>query len=937
MSNKIFFLDAYALIFRAYYAFIKNPRINSKKINTSAVFGFVNTLEDVLKREQPTHIAVAFDPSGPNFRHEMFPEYKANREATPEDIKVAVPYIKQILEAYRIPIIQISGYEADDVIGSLAKKFANVDSQVYMMTPDKDYGQLVDENIFMYKPPHSGNVPEVLGVKEVNEKFGIDNPIKVIDILALWGDKVDNIPGVPGVGEKTAANLIAKYGDIENIIKNIPQLKGKQQEAFNNNIEQLRLSYKLATIKTDVPVDVTLDEMKLEEPDFDALGKVFDELEFFTLKQRIIGSKAYAEPVVEKKQPTKAAQPQLQLDLFSQPVQPEMQETKVIADINSFSKENVSYTLVETPFEAKQLAEKLATLDEYCFDTETTGTDALTAELVGMAFALEKGVAYYVACPADRNAVLSILKFFVPIFSDKSKTMVGQNLKYDLEILENYGVEVENKLFDTMLAHYILEPEEKHNLDFLANKYLDYKMIPIEELIGEKGKNQRSMRSVEPRIVSNYSCEDADITMQLKGILLEKIKEQGIEKLLYDIEIPLIKVLMSMERTGVRIDSDRMKEYSSELQKELVGIEAQIYEHAGEKFNISSPKQLGVILFEKLKVDPKPKMTKTKQYSTSEEELVKLADKHPIVNEILEWRSINKLISTYVDVLPTLVNPMTGMLHTSFNQAITATGRLSSANPNLQNIPIRDERGKVIRSAFVASDDDHIFFSADYSQIELRVMAHLSQDHAMLDAFNKYSLDIHTATAAKIFKVDEKDVTREMRSKAKTANFGIIYGISAFGLGQRLQISPKEGKTLIDSYFETFHGVKDFIERSIADAREKEYVETMFGRRRYLPDINSRNAIVRGFAERNAVNAPIQGSAADIVKIAMINIFRRFNENNLKAKMILQVHDELNFNVPVSEMEIVKQIVVEEMQNCVKLSVPLIVDARFGKNWLEAH
>ncbi|MBO7572021.1 MAG: DNA polymerase I [Bacteroidales bacterium] len=937
MSNKIFFLDAYALIFRAYYAFIKNPRINSKKINTSAIFGFVNTLEDVLKREKPTHIAVAFDPSGPNFRHEMFPEYKANREATPEDIKVAVPYIKQILEAYRIPIIQIAGYEADDVIGTLAKKFANADNQVFMMTPDKDYGQLVDENTFMYRPPHSGNVPEILGVKEVNEKFNIDSPLKVIDILALWGDKVDNIPGVPGIGEKTAASLIEKYGNIENIINNIPQLKGKQQESFRNNIEQLRLSYKLATIKTDVPLDVTLDEMKLEEPDFDALAKVFDELEFFTLKQRIIGSKAYAEPVAEKKQPAKAAQPQLQLDLFSQPVQTEPQETKVFADIKSFTKENVSYTLVETPFEAKQLAEKLATLDEYCFDTETTGTDALTAELVGMAFALEKGVAYYVVCPADKNETTEILKQFLPIFSDKNKTMVGQNLKYDLEILGNYDVEVENKLFDTMLAHYILEPEEKHNLDFLANKYLGYKMIPIEELIGEKGKNQRSMRSVDSHVVCNYSCEDADITLQLKNILLAKIKEQGIEKLLYDIEIPLIKVLMSMERTGVRIDSARMKEYSAELQKELVGIEESIYEHAGEKFNISSPKQLGVILFEKLKVDPKPKMTKTKQYSTSEEELAKLVDKHPIVNEILEWRSINKLISTYVDVLPTLVNQKTGMLHTSFNQAITATGRLSSANPNLQNIPIREERGKVIRSAFVASDDDHIFFSADYSQIELRVMAHLSQDPAMLDAFNKYSLDIHTATAAKIFKVDESEVTREMRSKAKTANFGIIYGISAFGLGQRLQISPKEGKALIDSYFETFHGVKEFIERSIADAREKEYVETMFGRRRYLLDINSRNAIVRGFAERNAVNAPIQGSAADIVKIAMINIFRRFNENNLKAKMILQVHDELNFNVPVPEMEIVKQIVVEEMQNCVKLSVPLIVDARFGKNWLEAH
>ena len=936
MSNKIFFLDAYALIFRAYYAFIKNPRINSKKINTSAIFGFVNTLEDVLKREQPTHIAVAFDPSGPNFRHEMFPEYKANREATPEDIKIAVPYIKQILEAYKIPIIQISGFEADDIIGTLAKKFATADNKVYMMTPDKDYGQLVDENTFIYKPSHSGNMPEILGVNEVNEKFNIDNPLKVIDILALWGDKVDNIPGVPGIGEKTAATLIGRFGNIENIIDNIGQLKGKQKESFENNIEQLRLSYKLATIKTDVPLDITLDEMKVEKPDFDALGKIFDELEFFTLKQRIAGSVSVND-VKQEKPISSTPQPQLQLDLFSQPVQTVVQETKVFPDIKRFDKENVSYTLVETPLEARQLVEKLSSLNEYCFDTETTGTDALTAEIVGMAFAVEKGVAYYVVCPAGKNETETILKLFAPIFSDSSKTMVGQNLKYDLEILENYNIHVENKLFDTMLAHYILEPEEKHNLDFLANKYLDYKMIPIEELIGEKGKNQRSMRDVDSRVVCNYSCEDADITLQLKDILLAKVKEQGIEKLLYDIEIPLIKVLMSMERTGVRIDSARMKEYSTELQKELADIEKRIYDHAGERFNISSPKQLGVILFEKLKVDPKPKMTKTKQYSTSEEELAKLVDKHPIVNEILEWRSINKLISTYVDVLPTLVNPNTGMLHTSFNQAITATGRLSSANPNLQNIPIREERGKVIRSAFVASDDEHIFFSADYSQIELRVMAHLSQDTAMLDAFNKYSLDIHTATAAKIFKVDEAEVTREMRSKAKTANFGIIYGISAFGLGQRLNISPKEGKALIDSYFETFHGVKEFIERSIAEAREKEYVETMFGRRRYLPDINSRNAIVRGFAERNAVNAPIQGSAADIVKIAMINIFHRFNENNLKAKMILQVHDELNFNVPLSEMEIVKQIVVEEMQNCVKLRVPLIVDARFGKNWLEAH
>lgn len=936
MPNKIFFLDAYALIFRAYYAFIKNPRINSKKINTSAIFGFVNTLEDVLKREQPTHIAVAFDPSGPNFRHEMFPEYKANREATPEDIKVAVPYIKQILEAYRIPIIQIAGYEADDVIGTLAKKFGTEGNTVYMMTPDKDYGQLVDENIFIYKPPHSGSVPEILGIKEVNEKFGIDAPKKVIDILALWGDSIDNIPGVPGVGTKTAANLIAKYGDIEGIIGNIDQLKGKQKESFANNIDQLRLSYQLATIKTDVPTDVTLEEMKIEEPDAEALAKVFDELEFFTLKQRILGSKGFSATTPQPAKPTAQPQQQMQLDLFSAAAQ-QQAEQPAAKPSSHFDDKDVSYTLIETPFEAKQLAEKLADISEYCFDTETTGTDAITAELVGMAFSTGKGVAYYVACPENREAVNAILKFFEPIFSDKGKTMVGQNLKYDLEILANYGIEVENKLFDTMLAHYILEPEEKHNLDFLAMKYLDYKMIPIEDLIGEKGKNQRSMRSVDCKIASNYSCEDADITLQLKEILLDKIREQGIENLLYDIELPLVKVLISMERTGVRIDSERMKEYSGELQKELGEIENRIYEYAGENFNIASPRQLGVILFEKLKVDPKPKKTKTKQYSTSEEELQKLIDKHPIVNEILEYRSVNKLISTYVDVLPTLVNPQTGMLHTSFNQAVTATGRLSSANPNLQNIPIRDERGKVIRSAFVASDDEHIFFSADYSQIELRVMAHLSQDSAMLDAFNKYSTDIHAATAAKIFKVDEKDVTREMRSKAKTANFGIIYGISAFGLGQRLQISAKEGKALIDSYFETFHGVKEYIEKSIEIAREKEYVETMFGRRRYLPDINSHNAIVRGFAERNAVNAPIQGSAADIVKIAMANIYKRFRENNLQAKMILQVHDELNFNVPKSEMEIVKQIVVEEMQNCVKLSVPLIVDARFGKDWLEAH
>lgn len=934
MAGKIFLLDAYALIFRAYYAFIKNPRINSKKMNTSAIFGFVNTLEDVLKLNKPTHIAVAFDPAGPNFRHEMFPEYKANREATPENIKLSVPYIKKILEAYNIPAVQVSGFEADDVIGTMSKMFASNDNDVYMMTPDKDYGQLVGEHSFIYKPAYAGGQPEILGINEVNQKFSIDNPIKVIDVLALCGDTIDNIPGVPGIGPKTSAKLLEKFGTVEGICNNIDKLGDKQQKVFSENVEQLKLSYKLATIETNVPLDITLKDLEIQTPNYEKLIELYDELEFFKFKQRIVES-----GFVEIKKPTPKVQPaqqgQLQLDLFSMPAVPSApkEEPKIKGTISS----EREYSLAEAPYEIQDLAKALADQKEFCLKIETTELDTMNAEIVGMSICTEDNKAKYITFPQDFDKTKSLIENFAPIFADNTKLMIGQNLKFNLEVLSKYGIEVSNQLFDTMIAHYLIEPEQKHDLDYLSVQYLDQQNINIIDLIGD-GKNQKSLRQVDCKDVCKYSCEKADAIFQLKKIFEEKIHELKFEKLFYDIEIPLIRVLMSMEQTGVKIDSDKLNEYADELKKELADIENQIYEYAGEEFNIASPKIIGEILFEKMKIVEKAKMTKTKrQYDTSEEELLKLSDKHPIINCILDYRGINKLISTYVEVLPTLVNPKTGMLHTSFNQTVTATGRLSSSNPNLQNIPIRDERGKKIRSAFTASDEEHIFFSADYSQIELRVMAHLSQDPTMLDAFNKYSRDIHTATAAKIFNVPEEEVTKEMRGKAKTANFGIIYGISAFGLGQRLQISAKDGKKLIEDYFETFSGIKTYIESCIAQAKEKEFVETMFGRRRYLQGINSHNAIVRGFAERNAVNAPIQGTAADIVKIAMINIFRRFNENNLRTRMILQVHDELNFNVPKSEMEIVEKIVVEEMQNCVKLSVPLIVDAKFGKSWLEAH
>ncbi|MDR2010808.1 MAG: DNA polymerase I [Bacteroidales bacterium] len=937
MKNKIFFLDAYALIFRSYYAFINNPRVNSKGLNTSAIFGFVNTLEEVLNKEKPTHLGVAFDPSGPNFRHEMYPEYKANRESTPEDIKTAIPYIKDILKAYKIPIMEYCGYEADDVIGTLAKKFVTDDNVIYMMTPDKDYAQLIDHNIFMYKPSRLGKGAEIIGIEEIKEKYQIENPYQVIDILSLWGDSSDNIPGVPGIGEKTASKLISTYKSIDNIYENINKISGKQKEALINNKEQLYLAKKLVAIDIKVPLVCDLKEFECELPDFARLNEIFDELEFKTLKARVIGNNIEPEPDKIKNTSGHNAGGQ-QLDLFSTPEQITA-SVEASEDGKKFINlgDDISYNLIETRYEIEQLIEKLSAVNEFCIDTETTSLECLDAEIIGLAISFKEKEAYYINLPDDFEATKSILEMFSGLFNDKNKLIIGQNLKFDLSVLMNYGIEINSRLFDTMIAHYLLEPEQKHGLDFLSMKYLNYKMIPIEELIGPKGKNQKSMKQINVEIVSDYACEDADITFRLKKIFADKLSGTKLEKLFNETEIPLVKVLMSMERTGVRIDVDSIRQYSGELKTELVKIEEKIFELAGENFNIASPRQLGIILFEKLKVINNPKKTKTKQYSTGEEELVKLMDKHPIVKEILEYRSVNKLINTYVDVLPTLVNPKTGRIHTSFNQTITSTGRLSSNNPNLQNIPIREERGREIRKSFIASDNDHLFFSADYSQIELRLMAHLSQDNNMLEAFNKYSLDIHTATAAKIFKVNEKDVTREMRAKAKTANFGIIYGISAFGLGQRLNIPPKEAKILIDNYFETFPGIKTYMEKSIQVAREHDYVETMFGRRRYLPDINSNNGIVRGFAERNAINAPIQGSAADIIKLAMVNIYRRFQEERLKSRMILQVHDELNFDVKKSEKEIVKQIVTSEMQNVVKIDVPLEVESNFGNNWLEAH
>lgn len=926
-KQKLFLLDAYALIYRAYYAFIRNPRVNSKGQNTSAIFGFVNTLEDVLRKENPSHIAVAFDPPGPTFRHTEYEAYKAQREATPEDIKTSVPIIKKILDAYNIPVLEEPGFEADDVIGTIAKKVDKNVFDVYMMTPDKDYGQLVEEHIFIYKPKYGSNDFDILDDKKVMERYKVSHPCQIIDLLGLMGDASDNIPGCPGVGPKTAEKLLSEFGSIQNLLQNTDKLKGSVKAKVEENREQILFSKFLATIKTDVPVAFDVENFKRKELNEAALHEIFEELEFRTLINRVL-----------KVETSKQTQP-AQGDLFSgfddtakeETIQPDLFSSN-FSDIHSTKH---TYKLVELDEELMALNKTLCTQTSVCFDTETTHVDPLLSELVGLSFAYREGEAFYVPISENREEAQRQVDIFKPFFENEHIEKVGQNLKYDILSLRNYGIHVRGKLFDTMIAHYLLNPELRHGMDYMAETYLQYKTVPIEELIGPRGKNQKSMRDVDKQTICDYACEDADITLKLKNILQEEIKNNNFEHLLHEIESPLIYVLADMEWAGVRLDLDALAQLSEKLNGELQAIESEIIGIAGEEFNVNSPKQIGEILFDKLKIIEKPKKTRTGQYSTSESELEKLRNKHPIIEKILEQRGLKKLLGTYIDAFPLLVNPRTGKVHTSFNQTVAATGRLSSTNPNLQNIPIRDERGKEMRRVFIP-DEGCTFLSADYSQIELRIMAHLSEDKNMLDAFNK-GQDIHAATAAKINHIPIEEATADMRRKAKTANFGIIYGISVFGLSERLNIPRAEAKELIDGYFATYPDVKRYMDESIAKARENGYVETLLGRKRFLADINSKNAIVRGYAERNAINAPIQGSAADIIKVAMIRIFNRLEKEGLKSKMILQVHDELNFNVPTEELETVKKIVTEEMENAYKLRVPLKTDCGVGENWLEAH
>lgn len=922
--EKLFLLDAYALIYRAYYAFIKNPRINSKGFNTSAIMGFVNTLEDVLKKENPTYIGIAFDPAGPTFRHEAYEQYKAQREETPEAIRLSVPIIKDIIRAYRIPILEVMGYEADDVIGTLATEAGKRGITTYMMTPDKDYGQLVSDHVFMYRPKYGDKEFEVMGVKEVKEKFNIESPAQVIDMLGLMGDTADNIPGCPGVGEKTAQKLIAEFGSIENLLSNTDKLKGSIKTKVETNKEQISFSKFLATIKTDVPINLNMEELKREEPDEEELRKIFEELEFRTLLDRVLKN--------EKK--TVASPTPTQSNLFDLFAAGNAEETKN-SNLMRLDDLKYDYQLLDTEEKIDVFLQNILTKKIFSLDTETTGTDPISAQLVGMSFSYAENQAVYVPVPADRDQALKIVNKFKSLLENEETLKVGQNIKYDMLVLGNYGITVSGPMFDTMIAHYVLQPELRHGMDYLAEIYLKYDTIKIEELIGPKGKGQKNMRDLSPTQVYKYACEDADVTLKLKNILEKELVENGVEQLFYTIEMPLVPVLAYMERNGVRIDTEALKETSRHFTARMHQIEEEVHQLAGMEFNIASPKQVGEVLFDRLKIVEKAKKTKTGQYVTSEEVLESLKGKHEIVGKILEHRGLKKLLGTYIDALPQLINPHTGKIHTSFNQTVTATGRLSSSNPNLQNIPVRNEDGKEIRKAFIP-DDGCEFFSADYSQIELRIMAHLSGDPHMIEAFQK-GQDIHAATAAKIYKKKLEDVTREQRSKAKTANFGIIYGISVFGLAERLNVDRKEAKELIDGYFENYPKVKEYMDHSIQIAREKGYIETIFKRKRYLPDINSRNAVVRGYAERNAINAPIQGSAADIIKVAMINIYRRFKEENIKSKMILQVHDELNFSVLPEEKEKVQQIVISEMESAYKMKAPLLADCGWGKNWLEAH
>ena len=920
--QKLFLLDAYALIYRSYYAFIKNPRINSKGLNTSAIMGFLNTLNEVLTKEQPTHIGVAFDPHGPTFRSEAFPEYKAQREETPEDIRKAVPIIKDLLKAYRIPILQVDGFEADDVIGTLATKAGADGIDTFMLTPDKDYGQLVSDHVKIYRPRHGGGY-EVMGPNEVRAKYDIPSPMAVIDLLALMGDSADNFPGCPGVGEKTAVKLINEFGSIDDLIARSSEIKGKLREKVEEHVDDIKMSYFLATIKTDVPIALDMEALKLVEPDESELSKLLLDLEM----------KSFADRVLKKSQ-----KPQTpvngQLDLFAEFAPNGSGELKN-ASFETLETTPHNYKLVDNEADLRQLCDFFRTNEILSLDTETTSTSAIDAELVGLSFAVKEFEAFYVPIPAEREEALRIVNIFKEVYEDPKILKVGQNLKYDLEVLRNYGIELKGQMWDTMIAHYLIQPELHHNMDYMAEIYLNYQTIHIDELIGPKGKNQRSMRSLPPSQVYEYACEDADITLRLKNKLEPELKKFECEKLFYEIEMPLMPVLAEMEMNGVCLDTESLKETSNVLTTRMNEIEGRIYELAGEQFNIASPKQVGEILFDKLKIIEKAKKTKTGQYVTSEDVLQQLRNKHEIVADILEHRGLKKLLGTYVDALPSLINKRTGHIHTSFNQTITATGRLSSSDPNLQNIPIRGEDGKEIRKAFVP-EPGCLFFSADYSQIELRVMAHLSQDQNMMEVFRE-GKDLHAATAANIYKKDIADVTRDERTKSKRANFGIIYGITVFGLAERLDIPRDEAKMLIDGYFATFPQVHDYMEKSKEVARQKGYVTTLFGRRRYLPDINSHNATVRGFAERNAINAPIQGTAADIIKVAMIRIFQRFKAEGIKSKMILQVHDELNFSVYPEEKEKVERIVIEEMQNAFPLNVPLVADSGFGQNWLEAH
>lgn len=932
-NSKLFFLDAYALIYRAYYAFIKNPRINSKGFNTSAILGFVNTLEDVLKKESPTHIGVAFDPSGPTFRHEAYEQYKAQREETPEAIRLSVPIIKDIIHAYHIPILEVAGYEADDVIGTLATKAGKQGITTYMMTPDKDYGQLVTEHVFMYRPKYGDKEFEVMGVEQVKAKFDIQSPSQVIDMLGLMGDTSDNIPGCPGVGEKTAQKLIAEFGNIENLLEHTDQLKGALKTKVETNREMITFSKFLATIKTDVPIELDMNALVREEPDEEALRRIFEELEFRTLMERIF--KKESQPLSLSAGPLFAQENgPIQGDLFAE-ITPNGPIEEKKSNLHTLKTLNTDYQLIDNKEKRDKIIQLLLTTKILALDTETTGTDPMEAELVGMSFSFTENQGFYIPIPAEREEALKIVNEFKEIFENEKSLKVGQNIKYDMIVLQNYGIEVKGPLFDTMVAHYVLQPELRHGMDYLAEIYLHYQTIHIEELIGPKGKNQKNMRDLAPEDIYQYACEDADVTLKLKNILEKELKENDAEQLFYEIEMPLVPVLVNIESNGVLLDTEALKQSSEHFTTQMEAIEQEIYQLAGEKFNIASPKQVGEVLFDKLKIIDKAKKTKTGQYVTSEEVLESLRHKHPIVEKILEHRGLKKLLSTYIDALPLLINPCTGRVHTSFNQTVTATGRLSSSNPNLQNIPIRDENGKEIRKAFIP-DKGSLFFSADYSQIELRIMAHLSEDKNMIDAFLS-GYDIHAATAAKVYKTDIKAVNPDMRRKAKTANFGIIYGISVFGLAERMNVDRKEAKELIDGYFETYPQVKAYMDKSIEVAREKGYVETIFHRKRFLPDINSRNAVVRGYAERNAINAPIQGSAADIIKVAMARIFTRFKQEGLKAKMILQVHDELNFSVPVEEKERVELVVIEEMERAYRMHVPLKADCGWGNNWLEAH